>query len=135
MADFFLSPVTDINNPKYNFFLLYKDGRNFYEEFTDSLTQKSDLNELDSIIALMDKVDNNNLPTSKYNHISGGKYDRKDVYEFKSKHLRIYVIKKSPDYYIILGGYKKGQEKDIAKIFKHFNELPDKIEIRVNNND
>ena len=135
MADFFLRPVKDINNPKYNFFLLYKDGRNFYGEFADSLNQKSDLNELAAIEALMDKVDNNNLPKSKYNHISGGKYDRKDIYEFKSKHLRVYVIKKSPDYYIILGGYKKEQEKDIAKIFRHFNELPDEIEIRDDNND
>lgn len=135
MAKYLLCPLEDIDNPKYNFYLLYKDGRNFYEDFVNSLNQKSDIDELDTIIALMDKVDNNNLPPTKYKHISGGKYDRKDVYEFKSKHLRIYAIKKSPDYYIILGGYKKGQEKDIAKIFKHFNNIPDEIAIMLDKKD
>lgn len=130
MAEFYLRPIDDIDNPKYDFYLLYKDGRNFYEDFLRSLKQKSDFDELDTVIALMDKVDNNNLPSAKYRHISGGKYDRKDVYEFKSKHLRIYAIKMTPDYYIVLGGYKKGQEKDIAKIFRHFNELPEHIEVR-----
>lgn len=135
MDDFHLCPIDDINNPKYDFYLLYKNGRNFYEEFAQSLRQQSEFDELDSIMALMDKVDNNNLPTSKYRHISGGKYDRKDVWEFKSKHLRIYALKIPPDYYIILGGYKKGQEKDIAKIFKHFNNIPDEIPIRDNDED
>ncbi len=130
MDDFYLRPLDDVDNPKYGFFLLYKNGRNYFEEFVGSLRQKSDLAELDTIRALMDKVDNNNLPKAKYRHISGGKRDRKDVYEFKSKHLRVYAIKKEPDYYIILGGFKKGQESDIEKIFRHFNELPEKIEIK-----
>ena len=135
MDDFYLCPIDDIDNPKYDFYLLYKDGRNFYEEFAQSLRQQSELDELDSIMALMDKVDNNNLSTSKYRHISGGKYDRKDVWEFKSKHLRIYTLKVTPNYYIVLGGYKKGQEKDIAKIFKHFNNIPDEIPVRDNDED
>lgn len=130
MAEFYLCPVDDIDNPKYDFYLLYIDGRNFFEDFVKSLRQKSELDEMDTIMALMDKVDNNNLPTSKYRHITGGKYDRKDVWEFKSKHLRIYTLKIPPDYYIVLGGYKKGQEKDIAKIFRHFNNIPDEIPIR-----
>lgn len=33
------------------------------------------------------------------------------------------------DYYIVLGGYKKGQDKDIDKIFKHFNNLPEDIPV------
>lgn len=129
MSEYALCPLEDINNPKYRFYLLYKDGLNFYEDFRDSLIQKTDLDELDSILALMDRVDNNNLPVSKYRHIKGGKYDRDDVYEFKSKHLRIYVIKKTPDYFVVLGGYKKGQEKDIAKVFRHFNDLPADIPV------
>lgn len=92
MAEFYLCPVDDIDNQKYDFYLLYIDGRNFFEDFVKSLRQKSELDEMDTIMALMDKVDNNNLPTSKYRHITGGKYDRKDVWEFKSKHLRIYTL-------------------------------------------
>ncbi len=66
MAEFYLCPVDDIDNPKYDFYLLYIDGRNFFENFVKSLRQKSELDEMDTIMALMDKVDNNNLPTSKY---------------------------------------------------------------------
>lgn len=130
MDEFYLTPFDGIDNPKYNFYLLFKNDRNFYLEFAESLKQKSDIDELFSIYALMDRVDTNNLPASKYRHISAGKNDRKDIYEFKSKHLRVYVIKMEPDYYVVLGGYKKGQEKDIAKVFRHFNVIPDEIEIR-----
>jgi hypothetical protein len=129
MDEFYRTLLDDINNPIFDFYLLYKNGRCYFEEFVNSLKQKSDLDELDKIRALMDS-DINRLPPTKYRHIIGGKYDRNDVYEFKSKHLRIYAIKKEPDFYLILGGYKKGQEKDISKIFKHFNQLPTIIEIR-----
>jgi hypothetical protein len=130
MDEFYLTPFDDVDNPKSDFYLLYKNDRNFFIEFIESLRQKSDIEELNSIRALMDIIDNN-LPKTKFNHITGGSRNknRKDVYEFKSKHLRVYVIKKSPDFYIILGGYKKGQKKDIEKIFRHFNDIPDDIEI------
>ncbi|MDE7388408.1 MAG: hypothetical protein K2M97_04040 [Muribaculaceae bacterium] len=113
----------DVTNPKYKFYVLYEDDRSYFEEFIDSLEQASDLDEFDQIRALMDKVDNNNLPKSKYRHIKGGKSDRKDVYEFKSKHLRIYAIKMTPNYYLLLGGHKKTQDKDIDKVFRHFNDV------------
>jgi hypothetical protein len=77
-------------------------------------------------------IDVAQLPPTKFRHIVGGKYDRKDVYEFKSKHLRVYTLKVQPDFYIVLGGYKKGQEKDIAKIFNQFNQLPPDIVIKKN---
>lgn len=128
--EFLLELLEDVDNPKYKFYVLFKNGKSFYEEFVDSLKQAQDLDELDSIIALMDKVDNNNLPPKKFNHIVGQGKRRKDVYEFKSKHLRVYVIKKSPDFYIVLGGFKKTQEKDIDRVFRHFNVLPDYIPIK-----
>lgn len=130
MDEFYLCPLEDIGNPRYSFYFLYRNGRCFCKEFIDSLQQKSDLDEVAELLAIMGKVDNNNLPTSKYNHIRGGKSDRKDVYEFKTKHLRLYAIKKEPDYYLIVAGFKKGQEKDIAKVFRHFNNIPENIEIR-----
>jgi len=130
MYDFYLTRLDDVENPKFMFYLLYCNGRNFYEEFVASLKQKSDRDELDSIRALMDKVDNNNLPKSKFRHIKGVKRDRKDVYEFKSKHIRVYAIKKEPDIYILLGGYKKGQDADIEKVFRYFNNLPDELVVK-----
>ncbi len=130
MDEFYRVVLDEVDNPNYQFYLLYKNGRNYFEEFVNSLKQKSDLAELAKIIALMDCVNNNNLPTSKYRHITGGKFDRKDVFEFKSKHLRVYALKLEPSYYVVLGGYKKGQEKDIAKVFQHFNNLPSYIELR-----
>lgn len=130
MYNFYLTRLDDVENPKFQFYLLFCNGKNFFEEFANSLIQKSDKDELDSIRALMDKVDNNNLPASKFKHIKGGKKDRKDVYEFKSKHLRVYAIKKEPDMYILLGGYKKGQESDIEKVFRYFNNLPDELVVR-----
>lgn len=128
--EYHLCPLDDIGNPKYEFYFLYKNGCCFCKEFIDSLQQKSDIDELAELLAIMGKVDNNNLPQSKYRHITGGKRDRKDVYEFKTKHLRLYAIKKEPDYYLVVAGYKKGQDKDIAKVFRHFNYIPDRIAIK-----
>jgi hypothetical protein len=131
MDEYYRILLEDVDNPKCDFYLLYKNGKCYFEEFVDSLTQKSDLAELDKIRALMD-IDVAQLPPTKFRHIVGGKYDRKDVYEFKSKHLRVYTLKVQPDFYIVLGGYKKGQEKDIAKIFNQFNQLPPDIVIKKN---
>jgi putative component of toxin-antitoxin plasmid stabilization module len=44
-------------------------------------------------------------------------------YEFKSDVIRIYAIKKNFDIIVILGGYKKNQEKDIDKFVKITYEL------------
>lgn len=131
--DFYLMPYREVNNPNTNFYLLYKNDKNFFLDFKNSLSQKNDINEFYSIIALMDFIDGNNLPPKKFKHIIGGKKDRKDIFEFKSKHLRVYVIKKEPDMYVVLGGFKKNQVKDISKIFRHFNNIPDKIKIKDDN--
>lgn len=129
MANFQKKPYEEIENSKYDFYTLYRDGKCEYEEFVISLSQKSELEELQKIKAIMDKVDGNNLPKTKYRHISSGKRSdrRNDIYEFKSKHLRIYAIKGIGDYYLILGGYKKTQDKDIEKVFRKFNEVPDTV--------
>jgi hypothetical protein len=81
MDEYYRIILNDVNNPNFDFYLLYKNGRCFFEEFVDSLKQKSDLDELDKIRALMDS-DIKRLPKTKFNHIIGGKNDRKDVYEF-----------------------------------------------------
>lgn len=59
------------------------------------------------------------LTKEVFNYIDTG--IREDVYEFKKKQkgtnaIRIYVIVKSPDMLIIMGGTKKGQKADIKKL-------------------
>jgi hypothetical protein len=56
----------------------------------------------------------NSLPHSKFKDITPDKEEIKE-YEFKSKHLRIYCIKKPNGKIIILGGYKNNQSSDIIK--------------------
>lgn len=125
MAEYQKREYDEIENCKYLFYTLYCNGRCDYEEFVDSLNQKKDIEELQQIKAIMDKVDVNNLPQSKYRHISSNKKNRRnDIYEFKSKHLRVYAIKSDHDYFLLLGGYKKTQEKDIEKVFRKYNEVP-----------
>lgn len=80
MDEYYRILLEDVDNPKYDFYLLYKNGKCYFEEFIDSLTQKSDLEELNKIRALMD-IDVAQLPPTKFRHIIGGKYDRNDVYE------------------------------------------------------
>ena len=63
----------------------------------------------------------NLLPSSKFRQIKGLR--RNDVYEFKKNDIRIYVIKKRPDIYVVLGGYKGSQDKDINRIDKLFNDF------------
>lgn len=45
---------------------------------------------------------------------------RDDVYEFKKDDIRIYVIKKYPSIFVILGAYKGTQDKNISRINKLF---------------
>lgn len=58
------------------------------------------------------------LPKTKFRQIKGVKRD--DVYEFKKDDIRIYVIKKYPSIFVILGAYKGTQDKNINRINKLF---------------
>lgn len=132
MCEYYLKPYKEATSIKLKYYLLFKGDRSFYEEFVDSLTQKKDKDELFKIIALMDMMGDMLLPKTKFRHIEPNKKgDRKDVYEFKSKHIRVYVIKKSPDVFIVLGGFKNNQEADIKKVFRHFNQIPEIIPVKL----
>ena len=54
------------------------------------------------------------LPAKHFKDITPDKEKVKE-YEFKTKHLRIYTIKKKNGKIIILGGFKSNQKKDINK--------------------
>lgn len=128
--EYLLKPYVEPNNPKISFYILYKNQKSFFEEFINSLNQTLDIKEYNKILALMGAVCNMPLPFEKFHSIKpNNKGDRTDVWEFKSKHLRVYVIRKDPDFYIVMAGYKKGQDADIEKIYRMFNCLPDSIKV------
>ena len=58
----------------------------------------------------------------KFNHIEDA--IRSDIYEFKKDRLRVYVIKQKPNFYIILGGFKGSQKKDIKLLKSMIKDFP-----------
>ncbi len=122
MLKFTLKNITAVNG-KQEFSELVIDAKNYSEleikgqltEFEQSLKGTNYESELKSILAYMSFLSNlNGLPHSKFKEITPDKEDIKE-YEFKSKHLRIYCIKKPNGKIVILGGYKNNQSSDIIK--------------------
>lgn len=98
------------------FDLLVVDDKVQFEDFeADLLGNKQYCSELKTIVAYMEAVANNkSVPSTKFKDITPEKETVKE-YEFRSKHLRIYAIKKENGKIIILGGFKKNQSKDFIK--------------------
>lgn len=116
-----ISRFEPVNNKEYNFYEVSVNGKCLYQEFVKGLSTR-DLKKLINIYAYMDCLSPSNLlPSSKFRQIKGLR--RNDVYEFKKNDIRIYVIKKKPDIYVVLGGYKGSQDKDINRIDKLFNDF------------
>lgn len=131
MEDFYIKDYEETDNPKLRFYKVYRSGKCDFDEFIKELNEKykSLRDELGAIHAIMDKIGVMNLPPAKFRIIKGGKNDRKDVWEVKSKHLRVYLIRKEPDMFLLLGGIKTKQDEDIATVFRRYNLLPDDIKI------
>ncbi len=119
-----LEPFDLISCSEFSYYKLVINGKCQFDDFLDEVSKNAiDISNMKKILTLMDIIDNSRLlPKSKFNSIKGVK--RSDVFEFKADSLRVYVIKKYPNMYIILGGYKKNQTKDIERIkqrIKNFN--------------
>ncbi len=67
-------------------------------------------------------TDGNRFPATKFNHIEDSQ--RSDMFEFKKDRLRIYVIKQKPDIYIVVGGFKGTQKKDIKLLKSLIKDFP-----------
>ena len=66
------------------------------------------------------------LPKEKFRHIEpSNNKERNDLFEFKEKSLRVYVILQFPSIYIIRGGWKKEQLKDISKLKRDTKDFPE----------
>lgn len=66
-------------------------------------------------------------PSSKFNHIEDN--NRSDIFEFKKDRLRVYVLKQKPNFFIILGGYKDRQKKDIKILKSKIKDFPKQYEL------
>lgn len=123
MTEYRIEPFNLPKDGTYNYYKLYVDGVCQFDDFLDEI----ETNALDSkwfgyIVRFMEVITrSNSLDTTKFNPIKG--IGRHDVYEFKKKHLRVYVIEKKPDMYIVLGGYKSTQKNDINLLKSRLKDL------------
>ena len=103
------------NRNGYTFKKMYINGVCQFDDFYEEVhASKNEYKNLVSIMALMQCFSDILLPKEKFRQIKD--IDRNDVYEFKKKGLRVYVLLWKPDVVIILGGYKKDQKKDISRL-------------------
>lgn len=124
-SEYELVKMVEIHNTNCGFYKLYLNGKCQYDSFeADVRKVADDFKELTCILSRMEMYcPTQLLPKTKFNHIKGGKGDRKDVYEFKEGRLRVYVIVIQPNVYVVTGGYKKDQKKDIRKMMNRINGL------------
>ncbi len=114
------------NNPNYTYYRLFVDGKCEFDDFLQEVNKNvADKKNMNSIIAYMDSLSAQLLPSIIYNHIESG--ERHDLYEFKKKNLRVYVIDQRPNIYIVMGGYKSTQKKkDIPRLIRKTKDFPNK---------
>ena len=111
--------LDEVKEGKLTFYKLTVDGVSLYDKFCRSIESNAQLvKSLNTIRAYMNFLAENDaqLPKAKFNSIKS----KQNVvgYEFKKDSLRIYVIKQKPNVYVVLGGYKSTQKKDIEKFIK-----------------
>lgn len=103
------------NRNGYTFKKMYINGVCQFDDFYEEVhASKNEYKNLVAIMALMQCFSDILLPKEKFRQIKD--IGRNDVYEFKKKGLRVYVLLCKPDVVIILGGYKKDQKKDISRL-------------------
>lgn len=114
------------NNPNYTYYRLFVDGKCEFDDFLQEVNKNvADKKNMDAIIAYMDSLSAQLLPSTIYNYIESG--ERHDLYEFKKKNLRVYVIDQRPNIYIVMGGYKSTQKKkDIPRLIRKTKDFPNK---------
>lgn len=118
MYTFTTLPFDLVHNPQYEFHKVVINGQCLIDDFINHINERGNKKEksaLASIISNMDMLtDRTMLPKEKFRPIKN--MGRDDVFEFKKDSLRIYIIKQRPNVFVILGGYKTKQDKDINKL-------------------
>jgi hypothetical protein len=124
MTTFVLEEMEEVPKGKLHFHKLVINGSSLFDEFAQEvLSNAQDTKSLNVIRAYMCYMAERDaqLPKTKFNSIK----ERGSVvgYEFKSGLLRVYVVKQEPNVYVVMGGYKSNQKKDIVKFGKYVTRL------------
>ncbi len=124
-SDEFKLKKLNIQNPDYTFYEALKNDKSFFDEFVKEIRQAADKTSLAAIFNLMARLRKSSMLPYKLFHRIGpnNKGDREDIYEFKKNNLRVYVALLPNDVVVLLGGFKKNQDGDIEKVFRHFNQF------------
>ena len=117
------------NHDHIQFYELELNGKRLFSEFYEGLRDVKDKKSFHSIVSMMDCYSfTEKFPEKKIRHILGTQ--RKDIYEFKKNNIRVYAILQKPNVFIIIGGYKANQPKDIEKIDRYTKQLPEILTIQ-----
>jgi len=110
----FATEIFEAVKGKQTFEKLVVDDICLIDEFENKIRQnKQYISELRTIFSHMDLLANgSSLPKTQFREIKGSKSAVKR-YEFKSKHLRVYVFNIPGGKMVVMGGYKNTQETDI----------------------
>lgn len=110
----FATEIFETVKGKQTFEKLVVDDICLIDEFENKIRQnKQYISELRTIFSHMDLLANgSSLPKTQFREIKGSKSAVKR-YEFKSKHLRVYVFNIPGGKMVVMGGYKNTQETDI----------------------
>ena len=105
-----------VNNENgYIFYKLLINDNFLFDYFVERIKNSPpERTRLKTIFAYMDMFSKVLLPKTKFRNIKG--IDRKDIFEFKSGNVRVYVILQCPHIYVVAGGLKTEQDKDIKRI-------------------
>ena len=117
MRKFATVEMKEVKGSMQTFEKLYVETVCFIDEFVKEIQDNPQYSsEYKTILSYMNFFANGQmLPETKFRVLKGGKGDIKR-FEFKSKNLRIYAIANSGGKLVIMGGFKKNQERDINKL-------------------
>ncbi|MDE6403058.1 MAG: hypothetical protein K2K86_04535 [Muribaculaceae bacterium] len=125
MHEYTTQPFDLVNNEQYTFHKLYIDGECQIDSFLEAIENSSDKSEKNALARIIGNMsiisDRIKLPKTKFRHIEIS--ERNDVFEFKHDTLRIYVMFQRPDMFVVFGGFKKNQKKDIKNIARRVAEF------------
>ncbi len=124
MPTFDLREIEAIQKGKLRFLKLVEPKYCRFDEFVYNIRKGKQTNftkELNTIFSRMQIMAEKDqiMPSTWFKPVKDR--GRAVAYEFKTKSLRVYCVKKEPDVIVVLGGFKKNQKKDIAQLIKLIN--------------
>ncbi len=115
MNDYCTQKFDLIHNESYTYYKLYINNKCQFDEFCEEVKRRvSDNESLQAIYGYMELLGALPLPESKHRIIKDA--EQRDIWEFKKNSIRVYVVKTMKEVYIVMGGYKADQKRDIEMV-------------------